>query len=313
MSNKTYIPVSQIHVPEDKLREVELKNDKQKEKFQGLIKSIQVAGVIQPVVVVPYQGQEDFSFTIQDGLHRLEACRTIDPNYEIPYVIDDVGRVDKTRQIIANVNRIDTSKRDLSNAIREMHFEDGLTLAEICANLGMSELQVLKYLSLQKFDETLPSGNNPMMLIDKGLMTLSNGLELVRIWSRLTIGEKEELTQKGIDLISADFSREVQLWKDNQKSSRLSSEERYQKLLDSEYVHEPKFMKSRLEELKEKYQGIKDDIELDGGDFEGCDKAIYDAIQYIYCNSVDDIEAGQEAFEIDKQEKIEAHIAKNEK
>jgi ParB/RepB/Spo0J family partition protein len=109
-----HVNIDEIFEPEESLRKV----DRKHENYIGLVESIRLKGVMNPITVRELQDDKgETIYGLVDGLQRLSASRDAGKETIPCHVIDvEEGKLLES-QIIANVHKIETKPVEYSKAI----------------------------------------------------------------------------------------------------------------------------------------------------------------------------------------------------
>lgn len=169
------IKIADIIENPDALRSV----NRSGEGYLGLVDSIRLVGVQQPIQVREVPDRNDPSKTVYgliDGLHRYTAAQDAGLT-EIPVYItskDDAEVLEA--QIMANVHRIETKPAEYSQALlRLLGQNPTMTINELAKKLAKSPKWLSDRLSITKLHEKIQA------LVDEGRVNLTNAYALAKL------------------------------------------------------------------------------------------------------------------------------------
>lgn len=168
-----HIILSEIYEPEESLRKV----DRTTEKYLGLVESIRLKGVMNPINVRPLESEDGKSkYGLIDGLHRFSGSKDAGLD-TIPCHIISVEDAELLEaQIIANAHKIETKPVEYSKAILKIIESNPLmTRSELSAKLAKTESWLSERLGLLKLTEDIGK------LVDEGEIKLSNAYALAKL------------------------------------------------------------------------------------------------------------------------------------
>lgn len=167
-----HIPLGQIRESQTKLRSV----DRQDERYLGLVDSIRLRGILNPVSVREMVEGDEVYYLLTDGLHRFFAAK--DAGLEtIPAQVTNMedGEV-LIAQIMANVHKIETKPVQYSKALLKVLSADPLlTNASLATKLAKSGAWINERLGLLKLHEDIAE------LVDGSKINLSNAYALAKL------------------------------------------------------------------------------------------------------------------------------------
>lgn len=168
-----HINVSEIYEPEEGLRKV----DRTKEDYLGLVESIRMKGIFNPITVRELQDEDGKTiYGLVDGLQRLNASRDAGKETIPCHVIDvEEGKLLES-QIIANVHKIETKPVEYSKAILKIiEGNPLLSREELATSLAKTPSWLSERLGLLKLTEEIGK------LVDSGEVKLSNAYALAKL------------------------------------------------------------------------------------------------------------------------------------
>lgn len=229
-----HVDVSDIYEPEESLRKV----DRTQEAYLGLVESIRMKGVMNPITVREIQNEEgEIIYGLVDGLQRLSASRDAG-NETIPCHVIDVedGKLLES-QIIANVHKVETRPVEYSKAILKIiEGNPLLTRDDLAASLAKTSSWLSDRLGLLKLTEKLGK------LVDDGEIKLSNAYALAKLPSE----EQEEFMERAMTMPPQQFTPTV-----NQRVKEIRDAKRKGKNTAPEEFQPVPILRSRAEILNE--------------------------------------------------------------
>lgn len=225
------LPLDQITENPVALRSV----NKQTEAYLGLVDSIKNQGILNPIVVRELHDPEtgNIRYAVVDGLHRFTAAGDAGLK-EIPVYVKDLHDAEVwLAQIIANVQKVETSPHQYAQQLRRIFTADPLlTASELGVKLSKSPSWISQMLGLTKVkDDKLAK------LIDKGKICLSNAYAL----SKLPEDEQTNFADRAMTMSPAEF---VPLATERAKA--IADARRKGRSVEPEqFVALPKFRKSK--------------------------------------------------------------------
>ena len=191
MSNLLSVLLSEIKPNPIKLREVDINSVE----FQQLVDSVRDKGVLQSISIRP---SVEGGYELIDGLHRYTAA-THAGLTDIPCIISDVDDNEVlVRQIIGNVQRVDTKYADLAAQFKTiLHNNMMWTEGDLAKSVNMSTAWIRKILKLTKIENEKIS-----VLINEGEITMLNALAL----TNLPVDEHESFLEQAQLMEAADFA-----------------------------------------------------------------------------------------------------------
>lgn len=191
------IPLHKIRVNSGSLRDHVQKDT---EKYAQLLHSIKKTGLINAIsvreIVDPANPDAGVFYGLVDGLHRYTAC--MDAGFDvIPATVTNIKDADLLdAQIIANLQKIDTTSKQYRESILTMLRSNPMsTEMEIADRLGVSITWLRNTLSLKKLTEKIQE------LISAGTLGLTNAYQL----AKLPTQKQEDLLQQAISMAPNEF------------------------------------------------------------------------------------------------------------
>ena len=176
MSEKTTlarITLEKIFEPDEALRKV----DRSTEEYMGLVESVRMKGVMNPITVreLPSEDGEQI-FGLVDGLQRLSASKDSGKE-DIPCHIISVADGELIEaQIMANVHKIETKPVEYSKALLNILTNNPLlTRTELANRLAKTSGWISERLGLLKLTDDVGK------LVDEGKIGLSNAYAMAKL------------------------------------------------------------------------------------------------------------------------------------
>jgi ParB/RepB/Spo0J family partition protein len=177
MANQTelkHISLDQIHEPDESLRKV----DRSKEEFAGLVQSIRIQGVMNPITVREIVDDDtgDVIYGLVDGLQRFNASKDAGKETIPCHVIScENGKLIEA-QIMANVHKIETKPVEYSRALLKMLQDNPLMpRTELADKLAKTGTWISERLGLLKLTEDIG------ILVDEDKIGLSNAYAMAKL------------------------------------------------------------------------------------------------------------------------------------
>jgi ParB family chromosome partitioning protein len=156
--------------------------------LKELARSIQVQGVIQPIVVRP--GGADGRYVLILGERRLRASKLAGKT-TIPAIVKRVSEQQAAEMtIVENLQREDLGCMDQADAFANLSTEFGLTQEEIGKRVGAARETVSNYLRLLKLPDDV------QYLIRQGELSYSHARELLVLHDQSQVSKLAELAAK---------------------------------------------------------------------------------------------------------------------
>jgi ParB/RepB/Spo0J family partition protein len=187
------IPVKDIRIPENKLRDVD-RNSHEYILFRDSIASTD--GPMESILVRPLdekgdKGQELFGLI--DGLQRLSACQDLDIELIGARVVDPEEADIAIAQILANHSRIQTSPVQYTNQLYRILLQNPhMTKEELADRLSASTKWLNDRLSLLKIEKSLQP------LVDQGKIRLAHAFLLAKLPDKEQLEFAEAAQTEGI-------------------------------------------------------------------------------------------------------------------
>jgi ParB family chromosome partitioning protein len=162
----TEIPLSSIVVGEGQVRIRRVD-----EELDDLVESIRLHGLLEPIVVCPYQGQTS-KFEVLMGQRRILAHQRLGRETILAVIIDEPvdEETAKALSLSENLIRRDLDSRDVIDACTALYKKYG-SARSVAEETGIPYAQVLKHL---KYDRLNPSLRR---MVDTGDVTLDIALK----------------------------------------------------------------------------------------------------------------------------------------
>lgn len=169
-----HVPLDLIHEPDEALRKV----DRSKEDYVGLVESIRIQGVMNPITVRAIQDEDtgDVIYGLVDGLQRFSASKDAGKETIPCHVIScEDGQLIEA-QIMANVHKIETKPVEYSRALLKILQNNPLmSRADLANRLAKTGAWISERLGLLKLTDEI--GN----LVDEDKIGLSNAYALAKL------------------------------------------------------------------------------------------------------------------------------------
>ena len=202
MSSVSTMSLSGIKVSPAALRQCDTDN----ENYVALRDSINVGGVLQPLLVrekteTLEDGTSETYYQLVDGLQRYTACQELGIT-EVDVKIGTLSDVEALQaQIITNVHRVETKPVEYTKALlRLMSLDPSLTVPDIATRVAQSSDWLNKRFNMiNKLDERL------LEIVNAGQISITNALQLVK----LPKTEQIDFVQQAQTESSVDFVKTV--------------------------------------------------------------------------------------------------------
>ncbi len=202
MSEKTqllHIPLDQIHEPDESLRKVDVET----EEFQGLVDSVKLTGVMNPINVRQFEDPENpgkVIFGLVDGLQRFTAAKFAGLK-DIPAQVLSIEAGELMEaQIIANAHKIETRPVEYSKAlVKVLENNPLMTRSDLAGKLAKTSGWISERLGLLKLTEEIGA------LVDNDEIGLSNAYQL----AKLPQEEQASFVDRAIAMPPAQFAATV--------------------------------------------------------------------------------------------------------
>lgn len=169
-----HIELELIHEPDEALRKV----DKSKEEYVGLVDSIRIQGVMNPITVRELKDEDtgDLTYGLVDGLQRFSASKDAGKTSIPCHVIScEDGKLIEA-QIMANVHKIETKPVEYSRALLKILQNNPLmSRSELGSRLAKTPTWISERLGLLKLTEAIGK------LVDEDKIGLSNAYALAKL------------------------------------------------------------------------------------------------------------------------------------
>ncbi|MEA1999827.1 MAG: ParB/RepB/Spo0J family partition protein [Euryarchaeota archaeon] len=169
-----HVPLVEIHEPDEALRKV----DKSKEEYVGLVESIRIQGVMNPITVRELKDGDtgDVLFGLVDGLQRFSASKDAGKETIPCHVIScEDGQLIEA-QIMANVHKIETKPVEYSRALLKILQNNPLmSRADLANRLAKTGAWISERLGLLKLTDEIGK------LVDEDKIGLSNAYALAKL------------------------------------------------------------------------------------------------------------------------------------
>jgi ParB/RepB/Spo0J family partition protein len=169
-----HVNLDLIHEPDEALRKV----DKTKEEYVGLVESIRIQGVMNPITVREIQDPDtkDTIYGLVDGLQRFSASKDAGKETIPCHVISCEDGELIEAQIMANVHKIETKPVEYSRALLKILQNNPLmSRTELANKLAKTGAWISDRLGLLKLTEAIGK------LVDEEKINLSNAYALAKL------------------------------------------------------------------------------------------------------------------------------------
>ena len=248
-----HVPLDLIHEPDEALRKV----DRSKEEYVGLVESIRIQGVMNPITVRALEDEDtsDVIYGLVDGLQRFSASKDAGKETIPCHVIScEDGQLIEA-QIMANVHKIETKPVEYSRALLKILQNNPLmSRADLANRLAKTGAWISERLGLLKLTDEI--GN----LVDEDKIGLSNAYAL----AKLPPEEQADFVDRAMTMSPQQFTptvnARVKELRDAKRKGRDAAPEEFQpvtilrsrKELVSE-MESPQIGATLCSELKPKY------------------------------------------------------------
>ena len=193
-----HVPLGLIREPDEALRKV----DPDKEEYVGLVESIRVRGVMNPITVRELKDEDtgDIVYGLVDGLHRFSASKDVGLDTIPSHVIScEDGELIEAR-IMANVHKIETKPVEYSRALLKILQNNPLmSKNDLASRLAKTGAWISERLGLLKLTDGIGS------LVDEGKIGLSNAYAL----AKLPQEEQDEFVDRAMTMTPQQFTPTV--------------------------------------------------------------------------------------------------------
>jgi len=168
-----HINISEIYEPDESLRKV----DRKAEAYQGLVESIRMKGVMNPITVRELRNEAGQTiYGLVDGLQRLNSSKDAGKETIPCHVIEiEEGKLLEA-QIIANVHKVETKPVEYSKAILSIIESNPLlSREELATQLAKTTSWLSERLGLLRLTDDVAK------LVDSGHIKLSNAYALAKL------------------------------------------------------------------------------------------------------------------------------------
>ncbi len=197
-SSLKVVPIGQVRENPIALRAV----NKQDEAYTGLVESIRLVGVMNPITVREMRDAETGQkyYSLIDGLHRYNAAQDAGLE-EIPahiLTLDEVQVLEA--QLMANIHKVETRPVEYSKQLnRILGHNPTMTQTELAVKLGKSPTWIGQRLGLLKLDGKVAK------LVEEGSITLNNAYVL----AKLPPDEQGPFVERAMTMPPAEFTPTV--------------------------------------------------------------------------------------------------------
>lgn len=189
-----HVSLELIQEPDEALRKV----DATKEAYIGLVESVRLRGVMNPITVRELKDAEtgDIVYGLIDGLQRYSASKDAGLNSIPAHVITCEDGELIEAQIMANIHKIDTKPVEYSRALLKILQNNPLmSRTELANRLAKTGAWISERLGLLKLTEDIGS------LVDEGKIALSNAYAL----AKLPQEEQSSFTDRAMTMTPQQF------------------------------------------------------------------------------------------------------------
>lgn len=169
-----HVSLDKIHEPDESLRKV----DRTREEYVGLVESIRIQGVMNPITVREIQDPDtgDLIYGLVDGLQRFSASKDAGKATIPCHVIScEDGQLIEA-QIMANVHKIETKPVEYSRALLKILQNNPLmSRTELASRLAKTGAWISERLGLLKLTDEIGK------LVDENKIGLSNAYALAKL------------------------------------------------------------------------------------------------------------------------------------
>lgn len=182
--------------------------DKKSLAYQELLNSVRRDGLINSISDEPCLNSDgthatndhgENMFEIADGLHRWTVCTDLNLDVIPVVVLSKNERGMLATQIAANSTRIETKRVQYAQALKQIMQNGAMTLKEVAALVGKSEVWVAQQLSLTHLPASVQK------LIDDNMISAMNAVTL----AKLGTDSIEEFIQAALTEPTATFQEKV--------------------------------------------------------------------------------------------------------
>lgn len=204
-----YIPVSQLIDPRRPLRGV----NKRSVEYREVADSIRKDGILQPLLVRPYNGK----FEVVEGAHRLEGAREARLE-EVPCLVKELTDYEVSLiQLKAQALRPKMNKADYANRLNELISDGAVTIYELAEEIGKSVTWIRDILRLTKLCSKAKT------MVNRGEISVRSAKAL----ARLPLGYQERFLDEAVLLNSDEFqsfvSQHLKQYREMVKTGRIDN------------------------------------------------------------------------------------------
>lgn len=193
-----HVNLNEIREPDEALRKV----DRTTEEYQGLVDSIRLKGVLNPITVRELTDPETKQqfYGLVDGLQRFTASKDAGKESIPCHVISVADGELIEAQIIANVHKIETKPVEYSKALLKVLTNNPLlTRTELAGRLAKTTAWISERLGLLRLTEEIGK------LVDENRIGLSNAYAL----AKLPVEEQSDFVDRAMTMPPQQFTPTV--------------------------------------------------------------------------------------------------------
>lgn len=193
-----HIPLGDIREPDKALRKV----DKTKEDYAGLVESIRVKGIMNPITVRELKDEDtgETLYGLVDGLQRFNGAQDAGLDTIPAQVISCKDGELIEAQVMANVHKIETKPVEYSRALLKILQDNPLLpKSELATRLAKSGAWISERLGLLKLTDSIGK------LVDEDKVGLSNAYAL----AKLPVDEQGNYVDRAMTMTPQQFAPAV--------------------------------------------------------------------------------------------------------
>lgn len=283
----TMLPISQLRTPKVILRPVE------QSKVPAIAASIIRYGQLQEIVVKPETEDGTLVFTVFDGLHRIAAMETINPDFEAKVVIRENASMSVS--IIANTMRQEQNPAQVAKAILYLVESEHLNFSEIAERYQVTPEFINKHFMLNVLS------SEGMDALQSGRISLAQATEVAKMEKvasgqiPFTKEQKEEILRDALDgKSSVDLATKKAKFRREMGIAKRQAEA--QAIVKPVYKHVEVFSAERWDETKKLADHIIEECELDNRLPTEKEAELIRIVDYVMTRTVEDQQKSLEAF-----------------
>ncbi len=144
-----------VHVMDIKANQHQPRKKFNEDSLKELANSIKNQGIVQPLIVRPYEGSEHIKYEIVAGERRFRAAKMAGIN-EVPVIVRDYTDTEAmTIALIENLQREDLNAIDEAEALNQLRIVHNLSQEELAEKIGKSRSNVANTLRLLSLPENI--------------------------------------------------------------------------------------------------------------------------------------------------------------